>query len=327
MNKQNNNQSGQIIVVLLLIVVVVLAIGLSVVGRSNTEVITASKIENSARAFSAAEAGIEHAIASNLTTQYTFPAGSFLNSSSGKVAGTIFPSLSVPIIEQQNIGGTESTSFTFAQFWFADPSTASYHQSAMNDSFDLYFGDPTITDIDERPAVEMHIIYETISGPVTTYKDVKYYFDSARGQRGSKALTVDANVSGPIGGCDIKPPYPSSGITTEFGNDRPFYCQVHVAKPELAGGIGVNFPWSPSNNNSFPLLARIRILYSSKGQNVAIGPPISNPTALLPPQINVYSSTGTSGDSQRTVQVTRDTNVMPYLFDFALYTDSGTTKQ
>ncbi len=56
-------EQGQTIIILLLIVVVSLGIALSFISRSNTELSTASQTEASSRAFSAAEAGIESALA------------------------------------------------------------------------------------------------------------------------------------------------------------------------------------------------------------------------------------------------------------------------
>src|SRR5687768_11168985 len=58
---------GQVILILLLVMTVGLAIGLSVIQRSLSDVTTASKIEQSSRAFSAAEAGIERALKGNCT--------------------------------------------------------------------------------------------------------------------------------------------------------------------------------------------------------------------------------------------------------------------
>ena len=55
-------RSGQILVLVLLIVVVSLAIGLSVASRNITNLRTTTQTEQSQRAFSTAEGGIEHAL-------------------------------------------------------------------------------------------------------------------------------------------------------------------------------------------------------------------------------------------------------------------------
>ena len=54
-------QKGQVILILILVMTVGLAIGLSIVQKSLVDISTASKIEQSSRAYSAAEAGVERA--------------------------------------------------------------------------------------------------------------------------------------------------------------------------------------------------------------------------------------------------------------------------
>jgi len=54
-----NKQSGQAVLIILLVMAVILTIALSVVSRSVTDISISRKEEEAARAFSAAEAGIE----------------------------------------------------------------------------------------------------------------------------------------------------------------------------------------------------------------------------------------------------------------------------
>ena len=54
-----HSQSGQIVIILLLLMLVILSIGLAVTQRTITNVSTSSQTEQSSRAFSAAEAGLE----------------------------------------------------------------------------------------------------------------------------------------------------------------------------------------------------------------------------------------------------------------------------
>ncbi len=67
MRKKFTNQSGQTIVIILLVMVVILTIGLSITARSITDLRLSSTTEQSSRAFSAAEAGIEEALQKGLT--------------------------------------------------------------------------------------------------------------------------------------------------------------------------------------------------------------------------------------------------------------------
>lgn len=65
------HNSGQIILVLILISTIGLTIGLSLISRSITDVRISSQIEESSKAFSAAEAGIEAALRSGLSVPDT----------------------------------------------------------------------------------------------------------------------------------------------------------------------------------------------------------------------------------------------------------------
>jgi Tfp pilus assembly protein PilX len=59
---------GQVLLITLLVLLVAMTIGLSLIGRSKTNVQLSTDVEESARAFSAAEAGIEEALKSGLST-------------------------------------------------------------------------------------------------------------------------------------------------------------------------------------------------------------------------------------------------------------------
>ena len=77
-------RSGQILIIVLLVIVVVLAVGLSVASRNITNLRTATQSEQSQRAFSAAEGGVEEVL-------------SKLNEYEGLIAsgGTISPDVEV----------------------------------------------------------------------------------------------------------------------------------------------------------------------------------------------------------------------------------------
>lgn len=62
-------ESGQILLITLLVLTVVITIGIALIGRTRTDVTSSAEIEESARAFSAAEAGIEQALISGSGTQ------------------------------------------------------------------------------------------------------------------------------------------------------------------------------------------------------------------------------------------------------------------
>src|SRR3989344_3793955 len=66
-SEMKSRKSGQILILVLLIVVVALAVGLSVASRNLTNLKTATQTEQSQRAFTAAEGGVEDVL-SRLST-------------------------------------------------------------------------------------------------------------------------------------------------------------------------------------------------------------------------------------------------------------------
>jgi hypothetical protein len=77
--KNEKYQRGQILIITVFILVVALTVGLSVITRSITTIRTSVEEDNSQKAFSAAEAGIERALKSNVGINIT---GSFPNGNS-----------------------------------------------------------------------------------------------------------------------------------------------------------------------------------------------------------------------------------------------------
>jgi len=67
-----NYQKGQALLIVILVMTIALTVGLSVATRTITTLRSASEDENSQRAFSAAEAGIEKALQDNLEASGTF---------------------------------------------------------------------------------------------------------------------------------------------------------------------------------------------------------------------------------------------------------------
>src|SRR3989344_5732237 len=60
------NQAGQVLLIVILILIIVLTVGLSIASRSITTIRTSTDEASSQKALSAAEAGIEQTIQSNI---------------------------------------------------------------------------------------------------------------------------------------------------------------------------------------------------------------------------------------------------------------------
>ena len=84
-----SRQSGQMVLVALLVLTIALTIALSVIGRTTTDVIITSDLEESARAFNAAEAGIEQALKSGTGGAAVLSSGSSYATTVSAVGGAV----------------------------------------------------------------------------------------------------------------------------------------------------------------------------------------------------------------------------------------------
>ena len=138
-------QRGQILLIIVLIMVTSLTIGLSVAARSITNVRTSQDSANSEKAFSAAEAGVEQSLTSNLATSGTFTNNSKYTTSFINVAGTSFAlNNGAPVLQDSPVdlllstypGYTNPWSGNFTIYWgqasnICDPSEAKNTLAAL----------------------------------------------------------------------------------------------------------------------------------------------------------------------------------------------------
>lgn len=289
------NQSGQVVLILLLVMLVTLSIGVSIVQNSLTEISTSTKTEQSSRAFSAAEAAIEQAIVTG-ETQVDFPE----NKSSANVnISPELPDQPGQGLEYEKLGRAD-----FAHFWFINPTTTLPPASAVYNQSNLfiYFGNcdttPCLADApSEKPAIELSVVVKNSSN---VYVMTKFYYDSTTRTPPNNFQTapVNCNSNG------------FSAFTTSSPSSR-FYCYVDVSGFKAAG-------------TDIPVLARLRLLYSASPQKVALVPNLS--TTVLPGQARIYTATGDAGQTRRIVRVFREKKVVPYFFDFVLFSDQAITK-
>lgn len=292
----NNSQSGQTIIILLLLMLVALSIGLAVTQRSVTDVKTSTQTEQATRAFSAAEAGIEKALSSPLPMGASVPLS---NDSSAKVdSSALLPVLGTFAgIEYPPIGRE-----TTAQFWFIDPSKSFGDASAYtynNPYVDIYFGNENTSD---KPALEVQVVMVSNNAFYTK----NYYFDST--------WRIPSNNFTVVPGC-------ASQLMTKgiLGDNHLFFCK-YLMGPIKDVRLASNPPQAsdpdcPSATCKL-IMARVRLLYANENHKVAMYPRNS---AQFPPQINIYNSVGTSGQSQKQLQVFRVKDVIPPWFDFAIF--------
>lgn len=177
----DKSQKGQVILILVLITVVGLTVGLSLISRTVTDVRISSQIEQSGRAFSAAEAGIETALK---TAVVDGPTGTVQLEDNTRASYSV-----------NSLGGT-TNAYTFpltspnsSQTLWLIPHNAqgSIDQSAeafpTTSSFDVCFG----SDASGKPALVLSLYYKD----GVDYKVAKLAYDSD-GTRGNNFYTVDS---------------------------------------------------------------------------------------------------------------------------------------
>lgn len=294
-------QKGQIILLLILVMTVALAIGLSIVQKSLVDVSTASKVEQSSRAFSAAEAGIEKALKGDTNIHQSF-AGNSSNIKEVVDTGLIPPypptdpptrqdPLAIPPLAKEDV----------VQIWLADfNSTANPPDSVyIQNTLDVYWGNSST----DKAAIELTLVYYDSTAKIYTAK--KWYLDNANASRspanGFKTVTCGGNYTLPgyqcyvrIGDQILDPYYNTSGYGA------------------LPSGL---------------MLIRARLLYNTTSQPLAVhavgvcGKPCS-----LPPQARIIVSTGVSGETQRRVKIFQSSKVVPPFFDYAIFSAGDISK-
>lgn len=187
---KNGRESGQVALVVILISAITLMLGLSASRRSTIDVSIGHDEELSAKAFTAAESGLEYVLSElaadgSLESSYTWP------SSGDNPAGT---SAEVDLSE---IGGGTSfyTEDTYAPgevvyFWLRNP--ANYGDNYIEENIDICW-----QAVDTNPAVAVHLFYVDAGD---SYGVTRYAVDGDGGRRGLNGFSNPA--SSPATGCD-----------------------------------------------------------------------------------------------------------------------------
>lgn len=304
-----SNEKGQAIIVLILVMLVALTIGLAISQRSLTSIQVSTRTEQTSRAFSAAEAGLELALESGdsnftISTPRTLGNDASLQvRSSGDLPG--------PGQAHENPPFTKAE---LVQFWLANPSTPALTGFYAQPSFYIYFGnaDPNPQkgeegySVAENPAVEVNAVTRVGSN----YSANRSYFDSDNARdNGFLKETETADLDCRIGSTYF---YINTSLSPDSTTaDRSFLCRALVRIP--AGSEGV--------------LVRVRLLYSNNKQRVAIARNCTvGGNCNFPAQSVIYTARGRSGETERQVQATITRKVAPHLLDFVIYSAGDLNK-
>lgn len=304
-------ETGQVVLILVLIMTVALAIGISVVQRSLSDISTSGKVEQSSRAFSAAEAGIEKALKGDFGS-VTFSE----NNSEAQIspeelfppqtgAGNIQPPFEYPPLAKEET----------AHVWLADPSAdlpscnppkACYKHSSL----DVYWGDPKATE--DKAALAVNIVYygTDLNDPdpsqrtVAKYRTRKWYLDQQIRNNGFCQITCSGN--NPIG-------------------PNNYQCKFTLGNNSGCLNSPGGFDNSPLPGNL--MLIRARLLDNTTSQPFAVGATSQCANCSLPTQAKRFASTGISGQTQRKIELFQVLNVVPSYFDYAIFAVGEINKQ
>lgn len=290
--KNRFHESGQALLIILLVMTVGLTIGLASVSRSSTDIKISTQMEDSSRAFVAAEAGIEAALkgeagaanCANPPTNYTAigsSSSSYCFNSAAAGGGTQFR------VNNVSVGDTYT-------IWLVEHNAdgtlnpTDYYNSSTK-KIKICWEKNISTNSD--PALEITLIYQTISG------------GSYQVFRGS---------------------YDPNNIRAASNH---FINQATATDCGLGFGYGIEFNYSTVSPFFKTFALRLRPFYSTANIGVQAVNPIAGGTITgLPTQGLNITSTGTSGESTRKVTVTRTYPVLPAIFDYVLFSGGSLTK-
>lgn len=299
--KNQKGQKGQVVLILILVMSVALAIGLSVVQRSISDISTSTKIEESSRAFSAAEAAIEKVLSGGVPPVINF------SENNSTASATNYDLPAPPAIGDRQMpfecppGDTSFAKESVAQVWLADPNSstnppAEYYNPPLSErALDVYWG---LKGSDDKAALEVILVY----WDGAKYATRKWYLDQADVVRsGNTGFTaVDCTVNIP-----------------QLPNYQCNYTLGGSADPD--GSL----PASPS----ILMLIRARLLYNATSQPFAVqAVGTCGQDCWLPTQAKIIVSKGTSGQTRRIIQLCQVPKVVPSYFDYAIFSEDEIAK-
>lgn len=308
-------QTGQALLIVLLAMTAVVVIVLSTVSRSVTDIKVTSTEEDSLRAFSAAEAGVEQV----LLSQQGLPANTQIGSSGGaeSIVNASFgnASTSTNVLYPKKLNSGES-----ATFWITGLNdsgnfscSAGINCYLQNTLANICWGDtnanPAYTDT-TAPAVEVSVYYDSVpgsalSGNFSGVKVVREAYDPIGSRR-----TLN-NFSNPQGvGTDC------TGVNFVTGSKNFAYGLRDFSFTNDSSGVLVT-GCNPVTTNGCVLVVKVKVIYNVVPVSVGIKGANGR---QFPPQGKTIDSFGQAGSATRRVNVFQGHAEPPAVFDSALFT-------
>lgn len=285
---------GQVLIIVVLVMIVGLTIGFFLLNRTTTDISLTNKLEDSTRAFNAAEIGVEEAIfAGGGSSPLPVPTGLSYSVSLGTL--TAASNVVYPGIASATKLTAQGDLFTLWLVPHNDATGALNEAGAgyKNNNLDVCFtsSSPTL------PAIGITAYYKDTSVVPNKYRASFVGFDpnDARNVNGSNGGNHFKDVAATSGGCG------TNGYT-------------YRAALQLSSDFGDNL----TQGSRTPLALRIRPYYAST--KIAVIPSGNS----LPKQGNQIESRGTSGQTERKIEVTQRYTVPAPFLDHAVFNTGST---
>lgn len=280
------NERGQVIIILLLVMVVGLTVGLSVVSRSLLNVKQSTQTEESSRAFTAAEAGIEVALEGTVTGETT-PIGDSsykcTKDDQGSGPNNVFYNL-----EKDKV----------AQLYFTSEAALEERFSNVN-NIRVLWGVPGNIDL-STPALEVNLIYKNTTD--STYHLAKFALDPNQARADSNKFCFPGSSCEMVSNFDI-----ING--TEF---------IDTSDLKVYFNFGANLDVSSFNTGQNLLIfGRFRFLYNPTPSHLGIIATGGD----LPSQGSIIDCLGTVAETgvSRRIKVFENHPAVPEVFDYVLF--------
>ena len=307
----NRKSSGQALLLIVLVVAAALIVVMSVVSKSVTDVAITSTEEDSLRAFSAAEAGVEEVLL-NLV-----PGGPGVNGTVGNSTGSQTATFIVPPVTQDDAGNSFNypdplQSGDTGTIWFASRNNFGAFDCGpgktctRTPNLKVCWG----TNPSEYSAVEVTVFYD--SGSPVHFSNNPNNFDNV------KAYTFAADSD-------------SSHTTNNIDKVGPNPCTIGIPPQQsVSYRFQKTFNLSSTLNcgtNNCLIMAKVRLLYNTTtAQNFGLETQ-GGSTPALPAQGFKVTSAGSSGSTKRQVEVFQGYPEPPSIFDSTLFSLKGLEKK
>lgn len=291
-------ESGQALLLVLLSMAVVLTIVLSILSRSVTDVKISSQDEDSLRAFSAAEAGVEQAlVVGSSTGSVSLGNAQFSANVSGFSQGANNFSLPTPLMSGEQ-----------AIIWFVAHDASgnlicnATHPCFTGGTLNICWGkEGTGVDSATTPALEASVFYTLTPGDYSSVRIAREAIDPYPARRVSNSF-----IAPDSGTCQI-------GSETFAFQKTLNFSSLGIGPAVYNTSGGLQFLW-------------LRLVYNSDSTHpVGVDVDFAGNSAL-PVQGYKIESLGTAGEANRKIEVFEGFSEPPPIFSAAVFSSGGIVK-